>query len=114
MKTIKVILIDPYEQKLELMQIESSLASYYKVLGVDMIEAAYPIKPKKGEFLYLDEEGLYKEPLCGFHLEGYPQPYMGKGIMLGSSPDGEDMDCPLGIEDLNITWRPNLSLVKHI
>ena len=52
----------------------------------------------KGNTLYVDDEGLINGTTIGFTIEGYEQPLMGNGIILGTNlrtGDSKDTDFSL-------------------
>lgn len=74
------------------------LASVYKLLGCDTIEAVYPAAgvacyiderarirsdPPRGEFVLLSDEGRWCAPI------------LGRGLLVGYNAEGDETDCPL-------------------
>jgi hypothetical protein len=53
----------------------------------------------KGNTLYVDDEGLINGTTLGFTIEGYDQPLMGNGIILGTNlRTGDSKDTDLTLE----------------
>lgn len=50
--------------------------------------------------IFIDDEGLLKNPRYFFNIAGYPQPLAGKGLVLGSNPEGETVSATIEYEDL--------------
>ena len=94
-RTIKAILIDSGNKTVTEIEVIPKLESYYKLIDCDMIEACCQDIISNNSFIYVDEEGLYKQD-SEFHVKGAHQPFMGNGVLLCLSDEGED-------EDINIT-----------
>ena len=53
----------------------------------------------KGNTLYVDDEGFINGTTLGFTIEGYDQPLMGNGIILGTNlRTGDSKDTDLSLE----------------
>lgn len=53
-----------------------------------------------GDTLYVDDMSLIDgKPHEFFMFEGYPSPIAGRGLLLGSTPDGADTDCETELID---------------
>ena len=53
-----------------------------------------------GDTLYVDDMSLIDgKPHEFFMFEGYPSPIAGRGLLLGSTPDGNDADCETELVD---------------
>ena len=54
-----------------------------------------------GETLFVDDEGLLQGKTQGFKIEGYPQPLMGNGLIIGvNHEDGENADVTITCEEI--------------
>jgi hypothetical protein len=51
-----------------------------------------------GETLYVDDEGLLKNPEHFMMIGGYPEPIAGSGLILGTDEMGESKDTELTVE----------------
>jgi len=49
--------------------------------------------------IFVDDEGLFKSDQQFFHVQGYPQPLAGKGLILGTNDEGESVSPVIGYED---------------
>ena len=91
------IRIDAANKSLKYVLIEPKLESYYKLIGCQYIEAAYPFKSEN--HLYVDEEGFLKpNPPAVFYKEiGV---LAGNAVVLSSDEDGNDLSTTLTIEEV--------------
>jgi len=55
---------------------------------------------QKGALCYYDDEGLINGTTEGFRFPDFVQTVMGNGLIVGLSPDGEDADSPLTLEEV--------------
>ena len=51
-----------------------------------------------GDVVYVDDEGLLKGPTDFFLIEGYPQPLAGKGVVVGTDDEGDDVEPSVSLE----------------
>jgi hypothetical protein len=51
-----------------------------------------------GDTLYVDDEGLLKPQHHFILIDGHPQPFAGKGVLLGSTPAGNNADARTTLE----------------
>lgn len=79
------------------------LDALYKRIGCDLIEVATEFP--NGDVLYVDEEGLLKEPKHFFDISAH-QPFAGNGVIVGRETDDEGTlaDCQTALTDLKITF----------
>lgn len=105
MSTVRAILIDINKQAVREVSVEDSLPSYYATLGCDLIEAVYPQGLAAGDCVYVDEEGLFKEPAVFFHWRGFHQPLAGSGLVVGTDDDGNTVDCKTSLEQVKARVR---------
>lgn len=59
------------------------------LIGCDRITTAY--FNDASDVVYVDDEGLLKGPTDFFLIEGYPQPLAGKGVVVGTDAEGNDI-----------------------
>lgn len=103
-KSVRVILIDPLNKRLEEHHIKPELQSYHSLLGCGCLES-FVRTPKgfnKGAFLYIDEVGGFKDqPRFIFRGELGNEMLNGRGVIIGE-PDieGEETDCEWSLEDV--------------
>lgn len=100
--THKAILIDPYEQKVTLIDQEPGLMALYDVLShethkVVCIDAIYPAPDHA---MYLDDEGMMFEGNPTFSFLGQPEMvFAGKALIVGSV-NHDDADVKLNVDDI--------------
>lgn len=65
-----------------------------------------------GDVAYVDDEGLLKGPTDFFLIEGYPQPLAGKGVIVGTNEDGDDVEPSINLEWLleNVDCGPLMKI----
>jgi hypothetical protein len=61
----------------------------HESMPVDCFTCAYSDLLQLGEAIFVDDEGLFKQPDRFFKFAGYEQPLAGKGLILGSDTNGE-------------------------
>ncbi len=76
-----------------------------KAIGCDCFTVAGTMR--NGDSLYVDDEGLLKEPENFFYApQFYPSPLAGNGVVLGCDMnDGESRDVQMDIADLEVFWN---------
>lgn len=85
---MRAILIDPFTKVVAETDIAPGLSGIRQALGCDLVTAT-PLTDGSSDVVYLDDEGLFVEGQAWFGLAGHPQPYAGKGLVLGSTgPEG--------------------------
>ena len=94
---MQAILIDPYTQTIEVVEYSGDYKDISAMLGCDLFTTVYAEMP---DTIYVDDEGLYVEDKRFFKLKGYPQPLAGRGLVLGSTDDGDSTDCVSSLQDI--------------
>lgn len=95
---MKAIFIDAENREVTEVEIENSLKAYYALLDCDMIEAATYLPNE--DCIYVDEEGLYSGKDSFFTIEGGHQPFIGSGLVVGTSEDGETVSASTTLEEV--------------
>lgn len=102
--------ITPYENT-GLKSLQSAVGGY--------IEGAYELP--NGDYLFVDEEGLLKNPKHFFHLKGNYQPNAGNGLLVGPEVDTggdsyEQKDVQTALEELQrmVTFLDHLDIVSMV
>jgi len=93
MKPIKAILIDPFTETVsQVTLVDTKLQTIYGLLGCDLIT----ITSAFGVDMVLDDEGLLKnsESQRYFKVGIGSQPYAGKALLVGATPDGDFASLP--------------------
>lgn len=86
---MRVILIDPFTKVVAETDIAPGLSGIRQALGCDLVTAV-PLREGSEDVVYLDDEGLFVPGQSWFGLAGHPQPYAGKGLVLGTVGEGRD------------------------
>lgn len=86
---MKAILIDPFSRTVAEEYVEPGLSGIRTAIGCDLVTAV-PLRDGSDDVVYLDDEGLFAADQAWFALAGHPQPYAGKGLVLGTVGDGSD------------------------
>jgi hypothetical protein len=99
---MKAILIDPHNRSVSEVEVNKKtfLKDLYEHIGCDLVERA--ISDDRKHEIWLDEEGLFRQPLAFFKYSGYPQEaYAGKGVILGCNRTLSDSkDCTLTLDEV--------------
>lgn len=102
---MQAILIDPFTETIEAVDYSGDYKDIYALLGCDLFTTVYT---EMADTIYVDDEGLYVEDQRYFKLKGYPQPLAGRGLVLGSTDDGDSTDCVSSLQDIQdiVEWCP--------
>jgi len=95
---MQAYLIDPEKRIVESCDYDGDWKSISALIECDTFDVA-----GTSEFsVYVDDEGLYKEPQHFFMIEGYPSPLCGKGLLLGpvNYDTGETPESDLTLEQV--------------
>lgn len=100
-KSLKAIKIDVIDKKIIEVEISSNYKDIYKVLDCDLFTCISPDGFLDGDVLYVDDEGLLKDPAIGaFSIKGYPQVLSGHGLILGTDKEGGSISCKIDINTI--------------
>lgn len=69
----------------------------YKLIGADPFAV---VQIEKRDAIYVDDEGLLRNPRYFFKYLGYHQPLAGKGLVLGTNEEGDTVSAKIKYEDL--------------
>src|SRR5882724_4597704 len=91
---MKAILIDPFTCTVTEVEHDGELQAIYDLLThetmqVRTFEAVRPDWLAGRDVVFVDEEGLLKEPDRWFVIYGNGQPLAGKGLVIGADEDGD-------------------------
>lgn len=93
-QTKKAILINAKQGTISQVEV-GEYTDIYKHCGFDLFTT---VSLGNGETLYVDDEGLMNGTEYGFSIDGYAQPLMGNGLILGSTGDGDSKDTAFTAE----------------
>lgn len=93
--------VGPYQQIYALLSHETMPVDCYTVVGLD-----------DGESIFVDDEGLLKDPTHFFIWKDYPQPLAGKGLILGCDDEGKTIGTELTLDYVKskVIWANNIEL----
>lgn len=120
MRTVKAILIDPFACEVKLVEIDrDDHRSYYPLLShptmpVDTFTSAYCGVLKGRDALFVDDEGLMKEPERWFALATAHQPFAGKGLIIGADAHGDAADAETSIDMVRMSTRFAETMGPHL
>ena len=95
--TKKAILINAKANTISIVEV-GHYTDIYKHCGFETFTCVG--LPQEKETLYVDDEGLINGTDYGFTIEGYPDPLMGNGLILGTLSNGDSRDTDLTIEEV--------------
>ena len=86
------ILIDAKNRTLKIVRI-SGLEDMYREMEVDLVTIGTHIDDKNS--IFVDDEGLLKNPEHFFFWEGAHQPFAGNGLILAADDEGETISTTI-------------------
>jgi hypothetical protein len=93
-------LIDPKERKITHVHHDTRhYQEIYKLIDCEPSPFTVVELPNR-DVIFVDDEGLLKEPRYFFTIKGYPQPLAGKGLVLGTGPDGQTVSAKMSFQEL--------------
>lgn len=112
--TMMAILIDPYEETIEVVDYSGDWKDISTLIGCDIFSTVYV--DNSTDTFYIDDEGLFVENQKYFKLTGNPQPLAGRCLVLGTTDDGDSTDCVSSLEDIQdmVSWCPEGTHVEPI
>lgn len=93
---MRAILIDPFECSIvEIDFFYQSFRDIYPILSHETmpVDTFTCVQLDQGDAVFVDDEGLLKNPIRFFKMKCYDQPLAGKGLIMGSDEDGETTDA---------------------
>ena len=105
------ILIDPFARIITEIDYTGDFNQIYKLIDCEMFTTVNVTDA--GDTLFVDDEGLINgKPQEFFGWYGYSQPLAGKGLLLGSTFDGESADTTLTVDFVreNVAWLSPVSV----
>src|SRR5690348_5664954 len=104
-RPVRAILIDPYARTVT--EVEHDAADYKHIYTLlsgephDVRTFEAPIRLDGGDAIFIDEEGKLSsdERRRPFLWEGFPEPLMGRGLILGSDAEGDTQAAKITLEE---------------
>jgi hypothetical protein len=104
MKKIRGILIDPVAERIEYAAYDGHYTHIYKLLSdpENNLEVGTfaVVQVDEKESLYVDDNGLLKNPRYFFIWSSYPQPLAGRGLILGVNRGGSDVSTKMTLDSV--------------
>ena len=103
---MRAILINPIDHTVTEVEHNGDYRQIYEFIDARLFDVARI--NEHGDGIYVDDEGLFNS-VDLFHLQGYPEPLAGKGLVLGCDEEGNST-APTVTADWvreNITWLFN-------
>lgn len=97
---MRAILIDPEAKTITEVEYTGDYKNIYEHIGADCFTAVGidHYENEDRETIFVDDEGLYREPQYFFIWQGYDQPLAGKGLILGTNAEGESVATSYGLD----------------
>lgn len=98
---MRAIFIEAAEQRITELDFGEGVRKreLYKVIQEKLgVRCFTVINIDDGDTLYIDDEGLLKDPEFFFTFGSYPQPLAGNGLILGVDEEGDDTDATLPLD----------------
>jgi hypothetical protein len=95
---VNAYLIDPQARTVTKVEYTGVYTNIYDHIGADCFDVARVYQ--NGDGIFVDDEGLLKQPEFFFFHRNYPSPLCGKGLMLGCDEEGESIAPKTSFEQL--------------
>lgn len=92
---MRAILIDPVAKTVTEVDHKDDYRDIYRLIEAEPFTV---LEVGPGDWLFLDDEGLYRPGQKFFRWKDYPQPLAGKGLLLGGDEEGDSVDTQRTIE----------------
>lgn len=100
-------MIDPVEQTITQVEYTGVYTNIYEHIDADCFDCARVYS--NGDGIFVDDEGLLKDPQHFFIHRNYPSALTGKGLMLGVDDEGDSIAPQTDIE----TLRKDIAFVSR-
>lgn len=112
-KGIDGFLIDPVAMQITKIKLpgqsRDNLSTMYKAIGCDLVEPVYMNRER--DAVFVDEEGLLKNPTMFFYIKDFHQPLAGRGVVVGCDSEGETISP----RKVTLEWlQANTAFVKMV
>lgn len=112
---MKAILIDPFDETVTEVEHNGDYRQIYTLLShpEHPVSCFTVVQIENNDAIFVDDEGLLKDPKYFFSYEGYPQPLAGKGLILGTNDEGDSVDVVTTVDDIKkrVSFRHDLRLL---
>lgn len=86
---MQAFLIDPFDQTVTAVEYSGNYQDIYKLIGASLFDV---VRIRKGDSIYVDDEGLFREEQAFFKHKDYPNPLAGKALVLGTNDEGDSIE----------------------
>lgn len=112
---MKAILIDPFNETVTEVEHNGDYKNIYKLLShpEHPVSLFTVVNIEHNDAIFLDDEGLLKDPKHFFVWEGYEQPLAGKGLVLGTNDEGDSISPVSTLNDIRkrVSFRHDIRLL---
>lgn len=106
MNKVKAIFIDVINKTITDIEIEKGIEAVFEKLDCTAFDAICPKGAPAGLTVYIDDEGLLREPPLGaFYVRGFEQVLSGHGLIVGTDDEGETVDAPCTSAQMKVNIR---------
>lgn len=99
---MKAILIDPFNVSVTEVEHNGDYKHIYTLLShpEHPVTCFTVVGIENDDAIYVDDEGLFKEPKHFFIWNTYPQPLAGRGLILGTNADGDSKSPVITVDQV--------------
>lgn len=112
---MKAILIDPFDETVTEVEHNGDYRHIYTLLShpEHKVDCFTIVQITQGDAIFVDDEGLLKDPKHFFVWKGYPQPLAGKGLILGTNDEGDSVDVVTTVDEVKkrVSFRHDIRLL---
>ena len=92
---MKAFLIDPAKQTVSEIEFYGDWREINRLIGSETFDCV--TINGKGDVVFVDDEGLLKGLDRFFSVQGYPEPLVGRGLVLGCDAEGETVEPAINL-----------------
>ena len=108
---MRAYLIDPEQRSISEVSYNGDFRKITEMLGEGVSAFDCARFNDEGDAVFVDDEGLLKEPEWLFRITGYPSPLAGRGLVLGCDMSTGESTAP----SVDMEWlRDNVFLLRRI
>lgn len=99
---MRAILIDPVAETVTEVDHSGDYKEIYHFLSDEMhgleVDTFDAVRINDSDTIFIDDDGLLKDPRYFFKWQGYEQPLAGRGLILASDQEGETIGTELSLD----------------
>ncbi len=115
---MRVIVINPWNQTVTEAEHNGNYRDYYRLLSGDTRDGCAPTKvdtfaladigDPDQHIMFVDDEGLFRDPQAYFMLGGQSAVFAGRGVIARSDGGEDEVGATLTLEEVraSVTWLP--------